>query len=116
MQSGTLAGSAPITLTGSSQTWTGGTIAGTGLLTIPTGTTVTFNGYVYFDTRSISNAGSLVYSSNYYSYFYNSASLTNSGTVNFQGDGGFYIASGSPSVTNSGTIEKTAGTGVGALH
>jgi fibronectin-binding autotransporter adhesin len=116
MQSGTLAGSAPITLTGSSQNWTGGTIAGTGLLTIPSGTTVTFNGYVSFDTRSISNAGNLVYTSNYYSYFYNNASLTNSGTVTFQGDGGFYIASGSPSITNSGTIEKTGGTGQGAIQ
>ena len=37
-------------------TLTGGTIAVSGLLTIPSGTTITFNGYVYYDTRSISNA------------------------------------------------------------
>src|SRR5207302_3051425 len=85
-------------------------------LTIPNGTTVTINGAVYFDSRSISNAGTLTYSSNSYSYFYNSATLTNSGTVDFQGDGGFYIASGSPSITNSGTIKKSAGTGQGGLQ
>jgi fibronectin-binding autotransporter adhesin len=116
MQSGTLAGTAPITLTGVTQTWTGGTIAGSGLLTIPNGTTVAFNGYVYFDTRAITNAGTMTYGSNYYSYFYNGATLTNSGTVDFQGDGGFYIASGTPSVTNSGTIKKSAGTGLGAIQ
>src|SRR5207244_695002 len=49
MQGGTLAGTAPITLTGAAQTWTGGTIGGSGLLTIPNTTTITFNGYVYFD-------------------------------------------------------------------
>jgi hypothetical protein len=116
MQGGTLSGTAPITLTGTAMTWSGGTIAGTGLFTIPNTTTITFAGYVYFDTRAFSNAGVMSYTSNYYSYFYNSATLANSGTVNFQGDGGFYIASGSPSVTNSGTIEKTAGTGTGGIQ
>jgi len=116
MQGGILAGTAPIALAGTSQTWTGGTIAGSGLLTIPNTTTVTLNGYVYFDTRAISNAGTLNYTSSYYSYFYNSATLANSGTVDFQGDGGFYIGSGSPSVTNSGTIKKSAGTGASGLQ
>lgn len=116
MSGGTLTGTAPISLTGTSQTWTGGTIAGSGLLTIPDSTTVTFNGYVYFDTRSISNSGTLSYTSNYYSYFYNSASLTNNGTVDFQGDGGFYIGSGAPTVTNNGTIKKSAGTSQGGFQ
>jgi hypothetical protein len=116
MQGGTLAGTAPISVTAASMTWTGGTIAGSGLLTIPNGTTVSVNGYVYFDTRAISNAGTINYSSNYYSYFYNGASLANSGTVDLQGDGGFYIASGSDSITNSGLIKKSAGTGSGGIQ
>src|SRR5438105_14178096 len=48
---------------------------GSGLLTIPSTTTITVNGYVYYDTRPISNAGTLNYTSNYYSYFYNSAKI-----------------------------------------
>src|SRR5205807_6285983 len=116
MQGGTLAGNAPVTLTGAAQTWTGGTIAGTGLLTIPNTTIVTFNGYVSFDSRSISNAGTMNYTSNYYSYVYNGATLTNGGTIDFQGDGGFYPSTGSGGVSNNGTIKKSAGTGQGSIQ
>jgi large repetitive protein len=116
MNSGTLTGTAPLTVTSSSMTWTGGTIAGTGALTIPAGTTITLNGYVYYDTRAVTNNGAFVYSSSYYSYFYNGASFTNNGTVTFQGDGGFYIGSGSPSVVNNGTITKSGGSGNGGIQ
>src|SRR5207244_809550 len=71
----------------------------------------------YHDTRPISNAGTLNYTGGYYSYFYNGATLTNSGTIDFQGDGGFYIGSGtSNSVINNGIIKKSAGTSNGSIQ
>src|SRR5207253_1001997 len=90
--------------------WSGGTIGGSGQLNIPNTTTVTFNGYVYYDTRAVNNAGTLVYTSSYYSYFYSGATLTNSGTVKLQGDGGFYIGGGSDSISGAGIVQFTAGT------
>src|SRR5437588_720360 len=56
------------------------------------------------------------YINNYYSYVYNGATLTNGGTIDFQGDGGFYPSTGSGSVTNNGTIKKSAGTGQGGIQ
>src|SRR5204862_4006063 len=74
------------------------------------------NGYVYYDTPPFSNDRTPKYSSTNYRDFYHIASRSNSGTVDFQGDGGFYIGSGNPSVTNSGTIKKSAGTGQGGMQ
>src|SRR5205085_4578209 len=111
MQGGTLAGTAPISLTSTSQTWTGGTIAGSGLLTIPSGTTVDINNSTYFDTRPISNSGTLNYNNGSQSSFYNSATLTNTATgiIDIKGDsGGLLIGSGSPSVINAGLIRKSS--------
>jgi hypothetical protein len=115
MQGGTLSGSAPINLTGSTMTWTGGVIAGTGALSIPGSTTLTLSGYLYFDTRPVSNAGIINYTSSYYAYMQNGAALTNSGTIDFQGDSGIYLNTGSATITNSGTIKKSAGTSIGGL-
>src|SRR5260221_16868 len=47
----------------------------------------------------------------------NNASIANSGTIDFQGDGGIYVtgATGTIAITNSGTIKKSAGTGSSTL-
>src|SRR5205085_960920 len=79
---------ASISITGTSQTWTGGTVGGSGTLTIPNGTTIDINGSTYFDTKAVSNSGTLNYNNGTYSYFYNSATLTNTSTgiVDIKGD------------------------------
>src|SRR5260221_12864739 len=48
----------------------------------------------------------------------NNASIANSGTIDFQGDGGIYVsgATGTIAITNSGTIKKSAGTGSSTLN
>jgi uncharacterized repeat protein (TIGR01451 family) len=118
MQGGTLAGTAPITLTGSAMTWSGGTIGGSGTLSIPAGTTITVAGYPYFDGRPVTNAGTINYTSSYYSYMMNNAVLTNSGTIDFQGDGGLYMSGtvGSTALINSNIVKKSAGTGAAAIN
>ena len=111
MQGGTLAGTAPISLTGASQTWTGGTVGGSGLLTIPNGTTIDVNNSTHFDTRPVSNSGTINYNNGTQSYFYNSATLTNTSTgiIDIKGDsGGLLIGSGSPGITNAGVIRKSS--------
>jgi hypothetical protein len=118
MQSGTLNGSAAINLTGAAMTWSGGTIGGTGTLSIPAATTITIGGVVYFDTRPISNSGTINIASSNYFYMQNNAALTNSGTIDFQGDGATYMngAVGTTNITNNGTIKKSAGTGNSTLN
>jgi uncharacterized repeat protein (TIGR01451 family) len=117
MSGGTLNGSAAINLTGSAMTWTGGVIAGSGTLSIPAGTTITIAGYPYFDGRAITNAGTMNFTSSYYTYMQNNAVLSNSGTVDFQGDSALYITGtvGTTAINNSGTIKKSSGTGLSYL-
>src|SRR5256885_16667740 len=55
MSFGTLNGTAPINLT-SSSTWTNGTLGGSGVVSIPSGKTVTITNLTV-DGRPISNAG-----------------------------------------------------------
>src|SRR5207249_3557055 len=114
MQGGTLNGTANISLTGTSMTWTGGIIGGSGTLSIPSGTTVTVSGYPYLDSLQVANAGSIKFSGNYYMYMQNNAVLTNSGTLEFFGDSSIYVSGtvGTTSVVNTGTgtIKKTSGT------
>jgi large repetitive protein len=112
MQGGTLNGTAPINLTGSSMSWSGGVIGGTGALSIPLGTTITLAGIPTFDTRAVTNAGTINLPSGYYFYLQNNATLVNNGTIDFQGDGGIYLGSavGSITLTNTNTIKKSSGT------
>jgi uncharacterized repeat protein (TIGR01451 family) len=111
MQGGTLNGTAPINVTASSMTWSSGTLGGSGLLSIPSTTTLTVT-YIILDGRPVSNAGTIIVSGTYYFYLQNNAVLTNSGTIDFQGDGALYLNSvaGTTAVVNSGTIKKSSGT------
>src|SRR5436305_14102563 len=86
------------------------------LPTSPGGTVIISSRKRHTDCRRDRNSGAISSDISYYSYFYNGATLTNSGTIDFQGDGGFYIGSGSPTVTNNGLIEKSAGGGNGGLQ
>ncbi|HEX3108095.1 MAG TPA: LamG-like jellyroll fold domain-containing protein, partial [Thermoanaerobaculia bacterium] len=110
MQGGTLNGTLPLSISGTSMTWSGGTIGGSGQLTIPNGATITVTG-ITLDTRPVSNAGAINLTSNGAMYLTNNAVLTNSGTLDLQGDASVYLSTGaSTAVVNSGTIKKSAGT------
>jgi uncharacterized repeat protein (TIGR01451 family) len=117
MQGGTLNGTAGINLTGASMTWSGGIVGGSGTLSIPPGTTITVAGYPTIDTRPVTNAGAINITSFYYLYMQNNAALSNSGTIDFQGDGALYLngSAGTTAINNSGTIKKSAGTGASYL-
>ena len=110
---GTLNGTAPVNLTAAAMTWTGGIIGGSGTLGIPAATTITLSD-VFLDTRPVTNAGKMNVVSNGYLYLQNNAVLTNSGTIDLQGDSSVYLNSvaGTTAVVNSGTIKKSAGTSV----
>src|ERR1051326_8432522 len=110
MTGGALSGTAPINVTATSMNWNGGTIGGSGALSIPNGTTINVNG-IFLDTRPVTNAGTIVLTTGYI-YFQNNATLTNSGTIDHQGDGNIYVT-GSPasiSLFNQGTKKKSGGT------
>jgi uncharacterized repeat protein (TIGR01451 family) len=117
MQGGTLNGTAAVNLTGASMTWTGGTVGGSGTLSIPAGTVITIAGYPFLDGRPVTNAGTINITSFYYLYMQNNAVLSNSGTIDMQGDASLYLngAAGTTAVNNSGTIKKSAGTGNSTL-
>jgi hypothetical protein len=119
MQGGILNGTAPINLTGAAMNWSGGTIGGSSALSIPAGTTITINaGVPFFDGRPVTNAGTISIGTFYYFYMLNNAVLTNSGTIDLQGDGGIYLNSvaGTTAVINSGTIKKSGGTGYATMN
>ena len=114
--SGTLNGAQGITVT-STFTWSGGTLTGGGATTLPASAVTNVTGYGYLDGRPMSNAGTLNVTSSYYFQMMSNAVLTNSGTIDFQGDGGIYMngAVGTTSVVSSGTIKKSGGTGSTSL-
>src|SRR5205807_3034208 len=76
------------------------------------GSILTLAGYGTLDGRPLSLAGSLNMTSSYYFYMQNNASIANSGTIDFQSDGGIYVngATGTIAITNNGTIKKSGGT------
>src|ERR1041385_3309731 len=108
----TINGSQALTVT-SAFNWNGGTLTGGGTTSIPSGSTMTLGGYGNLDGRSLSVGGTLNITSSYYFYMLNNASLTNTGLIDFLGDGGIYQngALGTMSIASSGTIRKSGGTG-----
>src|ERR1041385_8217612 len=112
----TINGSQALTVT-SAFNWNGGTLTGGGTTSIPSGSTMTLGGYGNLDGRSLSVGGTLNITSSYYFYMLNNASLTNTGLIDFLGDGGIYQngALGTMSIASSGTIRKSGGTGAANL-
>ena len=111
MTGGTLNGTAGVSVSGGTMTWTGGTIGGSGALTIASGTTVNITGYPSFDTRPITNNGTVNVTSTNYIYMLNNAVLTNNGTFDLQSDGSMYLNSalGTTAIDNNGTFRKSGG-------
>src|SRR5205807_2018821 len=89
--------------------WNGGTNTVSAPYNI-TGTTKAAGGTTTLN--NITSIGDLIVSGTSYFYMENNAVLTNSGTIDFQGDGGLYLNSvvGTTAVVNSGTIKKSSGT------
>ena len=112
-------GEAPFRLTAHS-TWEGGTLsgigtelnlAGSGVLTISTGTIKSFSG-------QISNGGSIVWTEGQIRPGTSgSNTFSNTGTIDFQGDGNSFVVHHPGSVVNEagGTIARTVGTGTASI-
>src|SRR5438477_8631547 len=111
MINGTINGTAAINLTGAAMTWGSGTIGGSGTLTIPSGTVITVSGYISYDTRPITNNGTINYTLTYYSYLSNNAVITNNGTIDLQGDNGLYQSGpvGTTAIVNNNIFKKKIG-------
>ncbi len=112
---GTLQGSGAITVSGAF-TFSGGTLGGTGTTTVLASGSAAFpnnTGYAYLDGRTLTiNAASTYGGGPYYLSIYNGGVLATSGTFDIQNDAPLYSNGvGSPRIDNSGTFQKTAGTG-----
>jgi fibronectin-binding autotransporter adhesin len=114
--SGTLTG--PGTLVVSNNfTWNGGTVSGSGSVTIPVGTTATFGGSTgTLDERLINNHGTINWSKEYLTAG-NDSVITNTGTgiINLQDSPTLY-RNGESTINNSGLLRKTTGGGTSDLY
>jgi len=114
LTSGTLTG--PGTLVVSNNfTWNGGTVSGSGSVTIPLGTTATFGGSTgTLDERAINNHGTINWSKEYLTAGTGSV-ITNTGTINLQDSPTLYRNAES-TITNSGLLRKTIGSGTSDFY
>jgi len=118
LNSGTITGTQSLTVT-SAFNWNGGTLSGASTTTIPSGSTLTVGGGGFLDTRTLSIAGTANFTGGNYFYMQNNASVTNTGVIDFQGDGGGIFLNGglgSISISSSGTIKKSGGTGTSTVQ
>jgi RHS repeat-associated protein len=118
LHGGTLTGSAVVDVSSSFLLDRESTLAGTGSLVLQSGANGTVSPALEKTTlteRTLINQGSLTFSSGQI-WMSEGASIQNTGTLRANSEAGepqFFIASGtlSPSMTNTGTFEKTAGAG-----
>jgi fibronectin-binding autotransporter adhesin len=115
LSAGTLGGSAPVTVSSPPFNWSGGTVSGSGTLTLPSTTNI--SSFVTIDARPITNAGTInLTTSSSFMRGGNGTVLSNSGTIDFAADGSSDVCcSGTASINNSGTIKKSAGSGISSL-
>ncbi len=113
---GTLNGAGTLTVTNSLD-WSGGVMTGSGSTNIPSGATLSINTATkYLDTRTLNNAGTTTWMDASVMYLQNGATINNSGLFNFQGDTGLYWNGGAVATfNNTGTLRKSAGTGITVL-
>jgi uncharacterized repeat protein (TIGR01451 family) len=115
---GIYGGSGSVTLSGTTQNWTGGTLTGSGAFTIPATVTVNHNGpsYLIFDGRPVTNAGTLNIVSFAPMRLQSGASITNSGMLDLQGDGSVLdVGAGGGNIFNSGTVRKGGGVATSSI-
>jgi hypothetical protein len=108
---GTITGSGAMTVTGNFN-WTGGTITNSGSTNISPGAslTLTTGSHKYLYIGAINNQGTTTWSSTGNFYFYNGATFNNSGTFDVQNNESISLQVGNTSAfNNSGTFTKSAG-------
>jgi uncharacterized repeat protein (TIGR01451 family) len=115
LSSAILGGTGTLTVT-SSGTWSGGTMQGSGTTIIASGATLNITGatgYAYLNTRTLTNNGTIAYSApSSYLNFSNAATLNNTGAFHITTDAQIYSSHVSDTINNSGTMTKSAGSGV----
>ncbi len=107
--SGTLAGSDALTVTGA-LTWSGGTESGTGTGTTTVNGGMTISGEPFLVTRTMNNVGTATWSG--VAFFMDGSTFNNQtgATWNDTVDAAIDSNGGTPVFNNSGTFEKTGGT------
>lgn len=112
LSGGTLAGSGGLTVTGAS-TWSGGTIGGSGALTFDTGATVTMPGTSAATlSRPLLNNGTINFTAASSAMLIDGVAITNSGTFDIQSSQSILVTPGTPPFINNGTLRKSSGAGV----
>jgi RHS repeat-associated protein len=109
---GTLTGAGILDVSGS-LSWTGGTMSGSGQTVLVGGGSGSISGGVVLTQRALVNEGTLTFSANYIS-MQQGAVITNKGTFNANSEGFGLIVEGTgtaPLFVNTGTFQKTIGTG-----
>ena len=104
-------------------TWTGGTMGGSGQTVIPSGLGASIepgggSGHVLLEGRTLVNHGTLTLTEG--AILLSGAEIENTGTFKVNSEAGWYSNqveawSGSDSLANTGTVEKTTGTGTTKL-
>jgi uncharacterized repeat protein (TIGR01451 family) len=112
LSGGTIAGSGALTVTGSS-TWSGGTIGGSGALTFDAGAIVAMPGTSGMTlARPLLNNGIINFAASSSAMLIDGVPVTNNGTFDIQSTQGIMVTAGTPPFTNGGTLKKSAGAGV----
>ncbi len=118
LSGGTLGGSSALTVSGTSLTWTSGTMSGTGSTNILSGATLTISGSsgVYLDTRTLNNSGTTALTNTNWMYFYNNAAINNQagGLFDIRNDQTMQNSSGGV-FNNYGTFRKTVATATSTI-
>ena len=109
---GTLTGAGRLTASGS-LSWTGGTMSGSGATVVLPGATATVKGWVHLAERQFVNEGTATFEGRGWLYMSDGAQIKNTGTFKTntsEGWDGFSAEGGAvPSILNTGTFEKVAG-------
>ncbi|MCC7082795.1 MAG: phosphatase PAP2 family protein, partial [Burkholderiales bacterium] len=116
LKGGTLAGTGTLTLTGTGSQWSGGLMTGGGTTRIAAGADLTITGgnRKYLAERTIRNEGLLIDANADFVELNGAAVLDNAGVFDIRSDASWQHFSGpggSLTIDNSGTLQKTAGSG-----
>jgi hypothetical protein len=112
LSGGTLAGSGGLTVTGAS-TWSGGTMGGSGTLTFDTGATVAMPGTSSTTlARPLLNNGIINFAASSSAMLIDHVPVTNNGMVDIQSSQSILVTAGTPPFINNGTLKKSTVAGV----
>jgi hypothetical protein len=117
LASGTVDGNGVLSMTGSGSSWSGGTLKpGSGGFTNSGTLTLSTHGTDYLDAGTLTNTGTINQSGSGKLLIQAQATLNNAGTYDFTTDSIIQQAGTTPDTfINSGTLEKTGGTGTSTI-